>query len=69
MSCVFLYLVLHLMSLQVGQFVLGPVLQLVVSYERDHPRLLVLEPTAMDVHSNLVLPRKKHLHKGGKIRP
>ena len=53
------HLVLKLVSLEVGQFVLGPVLELVVSHERHHPRLLVLEPTTVNVNSNLILTIKK----------
>ena len=57
-----IHLVLQLVSLEVGQFVLCPVLELVVSHECHHPRLLVLEPTTVNVNSNLILTIKKNTH-------
>ncbi len=46
-----------LVSLQVGQLVLGSVHQLVVRHKRHHLRQPVLPLPSLDVHANLELPK------------
>lgn len=53
---------MQLVSLQVGQLILGPVLKLVMSHKGHDPRLLVLESTAMNVNSYLILTTNTHTH-------
>ena len=47
---------MQLVSLEVRQAVLGPVLKLVPRHERHDPRILVLSATATNINTNLELP-------------
>ena len=49
-------LILHLVSLEVRQSVLGPVLKLVPRHKRHDPRVLVLSAATTNINPNLELP-------------
>lgn len=52
------HLVLQLVPLEVGQSVVGPVLQLVPSHECHHARVLVPSAATTNIDTNLKLPVK-----------
>lgn len=60
-------LIPELVSLKISQFVLCPILKLVMGDKCDDPSLLVLEPASVNVHSNLILS-KVTAHKGNHLR-